>query len=131
MVFSLIFLAERECHSNLDCAGHYPCISHFPILHAMNRVMDDQFFVGMKKECFAAFDPTVGGKVLFLLKAQFDLISSPSPSIKIKIMGGKITEHLGFESPLRKIKNKIGRCAIIMIFHYVFKIIQYNKPIRI
>jgi len=23
--------------------------------------MDDQFFVGMKKECFAAFDPTVGG----------------------------------------------------------------------
>ena len=59
--FPDFFLAERECHSNLDCAGHYPCISHFPILHAMNRVMDDQFFVGMKKECFAAFDPTVGG----------------------------------------------------------------------
>ena len=31
----------------------------------------------------------------------FDLISSPSLSMKIQIMGGKITENLGFESLLR------------------------------
>ena len=59
--FFPLILAERECHTNLDCDHLNPCISHFPILHAMNRVMDDQFFVGMKKECFDAFDPTVGG----------------------------------------------------------------------
>ena len=38
------------------------------------------------------------GKVLSLLEACFDLISSPSPSMKIQIMGGKITENLGFKS---------------------------------
>ena len=37
------------------------------------------------------------GKVLSLLEACFDLISSPSPSMKIQIMGGKITENLGFK----------------------------------
>ena len=40
------------------------------------------------------------GKVLYLLEACFHLISSLSPSIKIKIMGGKITDNLGFESLL-------------------------------
>ena len=40
----------------------------------------------------------VAGKVLSLLEACFDLISSPSPSMKIQTMGGKITENLGFES---------------------------------
>ena len=39
----------------------------------------------------------------YLLEACFDLISSPSPSIKIQIIGGKINENLGFESPLRKV----------------------------
>ena len=33
-------------------------------------------------------------KVLSLLEACFDLISSPSPSMKIQIMVGKITESL-------------------------------------
>ena len=42
-------------------------------------------------------------KVLSLLDACFDLISSPSPSMKIQIMGKKITENLGFESQLRKV----------------------------
>ena len=42
-----------------------------------------------------------GIKVLSLLEACFDLISSPSPFMKVQIMGGKITEYLGFESPLR------------------------------
>ena len=44
-------------------------------------------------------------KVVSLLEACFDLISSPSPSMKIQIMGGKITENLRFKSPLRKVKN--------------------------
>ena len=44
-------------------------------------------------------------KVLSLLEACFDLISSPSPSMKIQIMVGKITENLGFESPLWKVKK--------------------------
>ena len=35
-------------------------------------------------------------KVLSFLEACFDLISSPSLSMKIQIMGGKITENLGF-----------------------------------
>ena len=41
-------------------------------------------------------------KVLSLLEACFDLISSPS--MKIQIMGRKITENLGFKSQLRKFK---------------------------
>ena len=39
------------------------------------------------------------GKVLSLLEACFDLISSPSLSMKIQIMGGKIIENLEFKSP--------------------------------
>ena len=42
--------------------------------------------------------------VLSLLEACFDLILSPSPSMKIQIMGGKITENLGFKFLLRKVK---------------------------
>ena len=44
------------------------------------------------------------GKVLSLLGACFDLISNSSLSMNIQIMGGKITENLGFESPLLKVK---------------------------
>ena len=43
-------------------------------------------------------------KVLSLLEACFDLILSPSPSMKIQIMGRKIIENLRFEFPLRKVK---------------------------
>ena len=43
-------------------------------------------------------------KVLSLLEACFDLISGSSLSMKIQIMGGEITENLGFKSPLRKVK---------------------------
>ena len=42
-------------------------------------------------------------KVLSLLEACFDLISPSSLSMKIQIIGGKITENLGFKSPLRKV----------------------------
>ena len=41
------------------------------------------------------------GKVEKFLLSPLDLISSPSPSMKIKIVDGKIIENLGFESPLR------------------------------
>jgi hypothetical protein len=44
-------------------------------------------------------------KVLSLLEACFDLISSSSLLVKIQIMGGKITENLEFESRLKKVKK--------------------------
>ena len=44
------------------------------------------------------------GKVLFLLEACFDLIWDSSLHMKIQIMVRKITENLGFKSPLRKVK---------------------------
>ena len=46
-------------------------------------------------------------KVLFLLEACFDLILGYSLSMKIQIMGGRITENLGFKSPLQKVKKNI------------------------
>ena len=54
---------------------------------------------GALLEMFEAFGKITSlkvmkGKVLSLLEAYFDLISSPSPSMKIQIMGGKITESL-------------------------------------
>ena len=57
-------------------------------------------------------------KVLFLLEACFDMISSPSPSMKIQINGGKITENLGFESLLQKVKFFFfSFSAIFLILH--------------
>ena len=41
-------------------------------------------------------------KVLSLVEACFDLISPSSLSMKIQIIGGKITENLVFKSPLPK-----------------------------
>ena len=48
-------------------------------------------------------------KILSFLEACFDLIRSPSLSINIQIMGGKITEILGFKSPFRKVKKFLER----------------------
>ena len=45
-----------------------------------------------------------GAEVLSLLEACFDLISSPSLSMKIQIMGGKIAENLRLNQLLN---NKI------------------------
>ena len=53
------------------------------------------------------------GKVVSFLEACFDLISSPS--LSIQIMGGKITENLGFKSSLRKVKN------FLFFFLFIFK----------
>ena len=44
------------------------------------------------------------GKVLSFLDACFDLISGSSLSMKIQIMGGKITENLGFKSKKKSVK---------------------------
>ena len=60
----------------------------------------------------------ITGKYPSLLEACFDLILSPSPSMKIQIMGGKITENLGFKSPLRKIK----KCYVFFLFIFKFSI---------
>ena len=54
-------------------------------------------------------------KVLSLVEACFDLISPSSLSMKIQIIGGKITENLGFKSPLRKVKN------FLSFFLFIFK----------
>ena len=60
-------------------------------------------------------------KVLSLLEACFDLISVITlPSMKIRIMGGKITENLGFESPLRKVKR------FFVLFLFIFKFFIKN-----
>ena len=56
--------------------------------------------------------------LLEVLEACFDLISSPSlsnNSMKNRIMGGKITENLGFKSLLRKVKN------FLSFFLFIFK----------
>ena len=57
---------------------------------------------------FLSFDEILNSmevsKVLSLLEACFYLISSPLPSMKIQIMGGKVTENLGFQSLLRNVK---------------------------
>ena len=46
---------------------------------------------------------------LSLLEACFDLISGSSLSMKIEIMGGKITENLGFKSLLQMIRSILGK----------------------
>ena len=61
------------------------------------------------------------GKVLFLLEACFDLILSPSPSVKIQIMDGRITKNLGFESLLRKVKK------FFVLFLFIFKFSTKNS----
>ena len=55
------------------------------------------------------------GKVLSLLEACFDLISGSSLHMKIQIMGGKITENLGFKSLLWKVK------IFLFFFLFIFK----------
>ena len=55
-------------------------------------------------------------KVLSLLEACFDLISGSSLSMKIPIMGGKITENLGFKSLLWKVKKLLFFFLIIFKF---------------
>jgi len=57
-------------------------------------------------------------KVLSLLEACFDLISGSSRHIKIQIMNRKITENLGFKSPLRKVKEFLS----FFLFNFKFSI---------
>ena len=54
-------------------------------------------------------------KVLPLFEACFALISPSSLSMKIQIIGGKITENLGFKSPLWKVK------IFLSFFLFIFK----------
>ena len=54
-------------------------------------------------------------KVLSLLEACFDLIWGSSLHMKIQIMGGKITENLGFKSLLRKV------IFFVLFFLFIFK----------
>ena len=69
---------------------------------------------------FGIFHSRISTKVLSLLEACFDLISGSSLHMKIQIMGGKITENLGFKSPLRKVK----------IFFVLFSKMVKNKDMQ-
>ena len=44
-------------------------------------------------------------KVEKILEGFLDLIPSPLSSVKIQIVGGKITENVGFKSSLQKVKS--------------------------
>ena len=73
-------------------------------------------FIGLSFKNGLSFDRYETGsgnlvKVLTLLEACLDLISGSSLHMKIQIMGGKITENLGFKSPLRNVKT----------FFFIFK----------
>ena len=59
-------------------------------------------------------------KVEKLYPPCLDLISSPSLSMKIQILGRKITENPGFKSPLRKVKN------FLSFFLFIFKFFTQN-----
>ena len=67
------------------------------------KVELDYAFRGFKRICKHK-KVSICSKVLSLLEACFNLISSPSPSMKIQIMSWKITEYLGFKSLLLKVK---------------------------
>ena len=54
-------------------------------------------------------------KVLSPLEASSDLILGSSLSMKIQIMGDKITENLGFKSPLRNVN------FFLFLFLFIFK----------
>ena len=62
-------------------------------------------------------------KVLSLLEACFDLISSPSLFMKIQINGRKINENLGFKSPLWTV-NKFS--VHFQILHKKLHIFVFN-----
>ena len=47
-------------------------------------------------------------KVLSFLEACFDMIPGSSLHMKIQIMGWKITENLGFKSPLHRGSMGVG-----------------------
>ena len=58
-------------------------------------------------------------KVLPLFEACFALISPSSLSMKIQIIGGKITENLGFKLVLVQIPAPEGQnCFVLFSFHF-------------
>ena len=66
--------------------------------------MDPAGFVrGEMKMHKDEFDLRAKGKVLSSLEPCFDLISGSSLSMKIQIMGGKITQNLGFKSLFQEV----------------------------
>ena len=98
------FLKEFK-NISIFCANNIPANKnqnsvHFFLLNYQNVILD--------------------GKVLSLLEACFDLISGSSLSMKIQIMGGKITENLGFKSPLQKVKT------FLFFFLFIFKFFTQN-----
>ena len=60
-------------------------------------------------------------------KLVFDLILSPSPSLKIQIICGKITENLGFESLLRRVENHFHH----VLFDFLTTVQDIKKIVKI
>ena len=102
----------RECKSHSETEG----------LKSLNQYtkVGCEFECAAKKasnfcKCLPWFIPTdfkgnleLGGEVKKFEFSCLNLISSPSTSMKIQIVGGKITENLGFESSLRKVKKMLS-----------------------
>ena len=65
-------------------------------------------------------------KVLSLLEACFDLISSFSPCMKIQNLGRKITENLEFESQLWAVKFFCTFIVHFQILHKKLHIFVFN-----
>ena len=80
----------------------YIITGHYNTFGSAFAHFSDQFDAN-RSVCTCYSMPSV--KVPSLLEACLDLTSFCSPSMEIQIMGGKITENLGFESPLWKVKK--------------------------
>ena len=100
--------------------------------HASQDIFHDTVIVlpsSMTKDCLVfnwriqITQNILSCRVLTFLEACFDLILSPSLSMKIQIMGGKISENLGFKSPLRKVKK------ILFLFLFHFQILHTKMGI--
>ena len=62
----------------------------------MHIALLSEYFIELKFASTKVYNFGLYIKVLSLLEACFDLISPPSTSMKIQIIGRKITENLGF-----------------------------------
>ena len=107
------FLKRNRAEERFTMMGMFTSPAHFTIWDRLGAIFKQDVSTLCPREVVFN-DSTV--KVLTLLEACFDLILDSLLSMKIQIMGGKITENLGFKSPLRKVKK------ILFFFLFLFKI---------
>ena len=102
----MVFQSRRSLFNSSNCKTSKSMMCEAPIQMSSNKHKFYTYFSKIKCRDVV--------KVLFLLEACFDLIS------KIQIMGGKITENLGFKSPLQKVKKNL------FFFLFIFKFFTQN-----